>query len=53
MVLKYTVITMFLLIILYGLWYTFEFINPWIAIIASILIGAFITDRVIKTKTNN
>lgn len=32
----------------YGCWYTFEFINPWIGIIAAILITALLIDGRIK-----
>lgn len=57
MVLKYTVRTLIVLGILYGVWYSFEFINPWIGIIAVILILAWIIDYFIKkakklSKTN-
>lgn len=48
MILKYTVKIMLLLALFYGLWYSYEFINPWIAIIAGILITAFFIDKLIN-----
>ena len=48
MILKYSIRILLFFGFLYGIWYSFEFINPWIAIIAGILITAFIIDKIIK-----
>lgn len=54
MILKWTIKTLIVFGILYGIWYSFEFINPWIGIIAVILILAWVADYIIKKakKTN-
>jgi len=48
MVLKYTIKIMLMLALFYGLWYSYEFINPWVSIIAAMLITAFTIDKLIK-----
>lgn len=54
MVFKFTLRVIIFISFLYGIWYTYEFINPWIGIIAGILITAFIIDRIInKSKIKN
>ena len=54
MILKITIKILLLLIILYGIWYLYEFINPWLSIILLILLIARTTDQIIKQlKTKN
>lgn len=47
MVLKSTMYVLLFLIVLWLAWFTFEFINPWIGIIAAIIVTALTIDRII------
>ena len=51
MIVKYTLYTLIILILFYVLWYSFEFMNPWIAIIGGILLFAFIL-KILINKLN-
>jgi hypothetical protein len=48
MIFRYTLYTLIIFILFYGLWYSYEFINPWIAIVGGILFFAFILQTLIN-----
>lgn len=52
MIIKYTVYTLIILIVFYGLWYSFEYFNPWISIMGVILFLAFILQILINKLKN-
>jgi predicted PurR-regulated permease PerM len=52
MILKHTFRIVLLLILAYGLWYSYEFVNPWISIIIAALISAYLIDKIINKLKN-
>lgn len=52
MILKNTLIVLVLLILFYGMWYCYEFVNPWVGILLGIIALAIIADRIIKLFKN-
>lgn len=47
MILKNTMYVLLFLTVLWLSWYIFEFINPWIGIIAAIIVTALTIDKII------